>query len=141
MNLLDRLFSYHNTKCKTIERLHSRLAGADFKEGQTSCTVLFPPPAPYNDFHQSVFCFVTAKVFLCPALWPSFSKSASAQYMTQLSQSRKCYLLVISDPVPYSQQLPTLLVALHHHCIHHWHFPFPMLSFLGVTMTLPTIIS
>ena len=55
--------------------------------------------------------------------------------MTQLSQSRKCYLLVISDPVPYSQQLPTLLVALHHHCIHHWHFPFPMLSFLGVTMT------
>ena len=31
MNLLDRLFSYHNTKCKTIERLHSSLAGADFR--------------------------------------------------------------------------------------------------------------
>ena len=33
--------------------------------------------------------------------------------------------------MPYSQQLPTLLVALHR----HWHFPLSMLSFLSVTMT------
>ena len=37
--------------------------------------------------------------------------------------------------MPDSQQLPTLLVALNRHCMHHWHFPLPMLSFLGVTMT------
>ena len=67
MNWLDH-FSYHNVKCQTIERLHSNLAGADFRRAKEA--LLFSTPAP-QWFPPSCVLFCYRQTF-CPA---SFFKS------------------------------------------------------------------
>ena len=74
MNLLDRLFSYHNTKCKTIERLHSSLAGADFRKAKKLYCSPSPPPPPSSPQWFPPICvlFCYCQTFFCPVLRPSF---------------------------------------------------------------------
>ena len=68
MNLLDSLFSYHNTKCKTIERLHSSLAGADFRRAKKLyCSPPALPPSP-----TVISTVLLLPNFFCPVLRPSF---------------------------------------------------------------------
>ena len=116
MNLLDRLFSYHNTKCKTIERLHSSLAEADFRRAKKLyCSPPALPPSP-----TVISTVLLLPNFFCPVLRPSFLICLCPVHI-------QCHIL------------NSCQCSWWHYIIIAWiigiYFPPPMLSFLGVTMT------